>query len=353
MFWSDEGINVFLDISTYCNAGCPQCHRTDPKGLGKVDWLPLVQWSIDDFKKAFPLDVLNKISNYNFCGTWGDPIMVKDIIEIVEYIIENSTSYITINTNGSLRSEDFWWDLGVAGGKRLQLIFDVDGIDQEMHSYYRRFTDLDTVLNNMNTISKTNCRVKAQTVLFKHNQDYKDQITELVRNNGATSHTFVMSDRFYGTNGVTYHEDRDGNGFALEQGDSSVLSGGFIAGTNKKKLDDRIICRWAYPRNEVIVNHDGQILPCCYHQNSYYRSEITDEDWYLETNQVFKEYTENKLDYNVFHKSLIDIINSEWFRKTLPKSFSSDNPSRICEKNCSTRTEQKTHQLRENIIATG
>ena len=44
---------MWLDISTHCNAGCPQCHRTDVHGLGKADWLPLVQWSLDDFKKAF------------------------------------------------------------------------------------------------------------------------------------------------------------------------------------------------------------------------------------------------------------------------------------------------------------
>ena len=48
--WDASSINLFMDISTYCNAGCPQCHRTDNNGLGKVDWLPLVQWSLKQFK---------------------------------------------------------------------------------------------------------------------------------------------------------------------------------------------------------------------------------------------------------------------------------------------------------------
>ena len=51
--WDSNDLSVFMDISTYCNAGCPQCHRTDNNGLGKVDWLPLVQWTIDQFKTAF------------------------------------------------------------------------------------------------------------------------------------------------------------------------------------------------------------------------------------------------------------------------------------------------------------
>ena len=35
MKWDYKNLHVFLDVSTYCNAGCPQCHRTNPEGLGK------------------------------------------------------------------------------------------------------------------------------------------------------------------------------------------------------------------------------------------------------------------------------------------------------------------------------
>ena len=45
-------LDVFLEISTFCNAGCPQCHRTNPDGLDKADWLPLVNWNIEQFKKV-------------------------------------------------------------------------------------------------------------------------------------------------------------------------------------------------------------------------------------------------------------------------------------------------------------
>ena len=52
--YKKKKLNAWLDITTHCNAACPQCHRTDPKTSGKVDWLPLIQWSFEDFKKAFP-----------------------------------------------------------------------------------------------------------------------------------------------------------------------------------------------------------------------------------------------------------------------------------------------------------
>ena len=69
--YKSRGLNVFLDISTYCNAGCPQCHRTDPNGLGKASWLPLIQWDLKTFKKAYNLEQYKvRYHSFEFCGTW-------------------------------------------------------------------------------------------------------------------------------------------------------------------------------------------------------------------------------------------------------------------------------------------
>ena len=45
-------INAMIDITTRCNAGCPQCHRTDPMGLNKASWLPDIVWNLEQFKQA-------------------------------------------------------------------------------------------------------------------------------------------------------------------------------------------------------------------------------------------------------------------------------------------------------------
>lgn len=350
--WVNENLNVFMDISTYCNAGCPQCHRTNPKGLAKQDWLPLIKWSLEDFVKAFPISEMKNVKRFNFCGTWGDPMMAKDILKIVEYIINNSNSEVIITTNGSLRSDDFWWDIGVLGGKRLQVIFDIDGINQEMHEKYRRFTNLETVLSNLRTFSQTNAAVKTQTVLFKHNQDYKDEIRALAISNGSMSHTFVISDRFDKST-QTLHIDENGKDFILEKADDTILPKGIIAGTHKRTLTTRITCRWGGPRNEIVVNPDGQILPCCYHQNNYFLALNKNIEFlnttFLQTPEYI-EYEKNKKKYNIFHTPLSEIIDSKWYSETLPDSMNSDNPIHGCVRNCSNRTKA-THQLREEIRA--
>ena len=189
---------MWIDLSTYCNAKCPQCHRTNPNGLEKIDWLPLKQWSLEDFKKAFPKQILNKIRRFDFCGTWGDPILNKDILKIVEYIVDNSfLPWVQINTNGSVRSEEWWWELGKVGDSRLIVVFDIDGVTQEQHSLYRQNTNLEKILNNMESFSNTKAKATAFSVIFKHNRKSMYDIALLSKRRGATGITFIESDRFF------------------------------------------------------------------------------------------------------------------------------------------------------------
>lgn len=219
----------WLDLSTYCNAGCPQCHRTKKNGLDKVDWLPLLQWSIEDFQKAYPVEFLKRHSKFEICGTWGDPMMNKDILKIVKYIIENSNAYIHINTNGSIRSSDFWWDLGIIGGKRLEVWFDIEGINQEMHSHYRRKTNFDMLKENVETYCSTKAKGCAHVIVFKHNENHLHEIRDMIREWGIKGKIlFELSNRFYRDSKDTF-VDEDGIEQVLEQ---STIDHPLINGTN-------------------------------------------------------------------------------------------------------------------------
>ena len=196
MSWIKNKQIAWIDLSTYCNAACPQCHRTNPTSLEKADWLELIQWDIDEFKKAFPKHILNSILMFEICGTWGDPCMNKDIFEICEYIIKNSKfTKITLSTNGSMRDEEWWWYLGTMCRDRLNVIFTVDGINQQMHEKYRQKTDLNKILNHMETIVLSGAWAQGFTVVFKHNEKYIDKIAEMCNLRGA-QHKWISSNRW-------------------------------------------------------------------------------------------------------------------------------------------------------------
>ena len=131
-----------INLTNLCNARCPQCQRTDINGLGVAKNLPLITWSLNDFMNYFPKNTLDDIKEYSFCGTWGDPLMAKDIEPITYYIMDNSNAKVIITTNGSIRNEDFYTRMGNYCGKRLTIVIDVDGVDEEMHQKYRRGTSL-------------------------------------------------------------------------------------------------------------------------------------------------------------------------------------------------------------------
>lgn len=215
----EKGLTAWIDLSTYCNAGCPQCHRTDPNGLGKVDWLPLVRWDLKQFKNAYPLSSLKHISKFEICGTWGDPIMTKDIFEICEYIVRNSKAWIQINTNGGFRDDDFWWELGLLGKDRMQVIFDVEGINQEMHSHYRRKVDFEKLKLNIQSFTAAGGNAFAHVIVFKHNQHHVKEILDMCYNElGMTDHMVQPSNRFNLSPKEKYI-DENGNPFFLEEMD--------------------------------------------------------------------------------------------------------------------------------------
>lgn len=215
--------DVFVDMSTYCNAGCPQCHRTEVASTDKADWLPLIKWTKEEFQRVYHPGLIRgripKIKRFSICGTWGDPAMSPELVDIVDYIYsEGPVCEVSINTNGSIRDEQWWYRLGLLGQKhkrRVECVFTVDGINQEMHSKYRQKTDLQKTLDHMEAFVDGGGYATVYTILFKHNEDYIEEIAELVKQHGAKKIEWVPSERFY--------YDPDKWSFVNSKGEQDVL----------------------------------------------------------------------------------------------------------------------------------
>ena len=85
-----------------------------------------------------------------------------------------------------------------------------------------------------------------------------------------------------------------------------------------------IQCEWLKD-NRVLVNPDGQVWPCCYLGNLSFNN----------NHPVVKEYENKKDELNLFtNNNLCDIIQHDWFSKTLPNSWNSENPIKQCVEFC-------------------
>ena len=116
-------------------------------------------------------------------------------------------------------------------------------------------------------------------------------------------------------------------------------------------------CKWMEDDEQMLINPDGQVLPCCY-LSPYFRidkmplksreqawkdfDKIEDQLYHIDlTNYLvhneylYKEYEKRKDKLNIFENDLEDILNSEWFTKILPESWENEDTiagpcKRIC-----------------------
>ena len=136
---------LIIDPTNACNLGCPLCptglkQSSRKKGILKFDQFKKI---IDQVK-----DYCIEVHLYN----WGEPTLNKNLIQMLEYCDQNHI-WTRISSNLSLSyKENYLEDLLKSGLSLLHV--DVDGLDQEVYSKYRRKGNIDLVLNNIKKIKE-------------------------------------------------------------------------------------------------------------------------------------------------------------------------------------------------------
>ena len=70
-----SSINEYqLEITSYCNAACPQCPRNE-NGQGINPRMPLCHLDRTVIDRTFDKDLCGRLRQVFFCGSYGDPIM--------------------------------------------------------------------------------------------------------------------------------------------------------------------------------------------------------------------------------------------------------------------------------------
>ena len=354
-------LHIDLEPTTYCNARCPQCARNDEtKNLKTRPWLPMSSISLEEFMEWFPRDVIANIKNVHMSGTYGDAGMCKDLYKIAQYIMYFGVgTTLSVNTNGGMRDEEFWWDLGILCGKRLNMVFDIDGINQEMHGLYRRGVSLNKVLSNMKTISHTKARISTFTVLFKHNQDYLEQIKDMCKEHGATHCDHVESDRF---KDKPYFEflDEKGKTQLLEQTTKEEVMAGSFDRVGRRVRDHRheemkteyksIKCVYAANKS-IKISARGLVTPCCYLGTPLENGPWQDEYYNTKTGKrmlqvsnaankkdpihyLMQEYIDNTDSFTLSNRGFIDIIDDPWWDKLEETWNDLDTAPAACTTTC-------------------
>ena len=123
-YWKYENIkSVHLEVSTLCNSICPWCPRYENFSPNLNPNIVEGSYTLQRFTSDFPINFIKQIRHWTFAGDYGDPCTAPELLDILYYINEhNSKCSIQINTNGGMKTERFWYDLGMLFTDRKSVV---------------------------------------------------------------------------------------------------------------------------------------------------------------------------------------------------------------------------------------
>lgn len=331
--------NIHLELSTICNASCPQCSR-NVHGGKKIRSLPLVSMSLEKFKNIFSKDLIVQLKQIDICGVYGDPATAPQTLEIIKYLrITNPAIRIVFETNGSLKTPEWWKELAKYVDKS---VFGIDGLEDTNH-IYRRGVEWNKLMKNVKSFIDAGGRSQWSFIVFKHNEHQVEAAKKLSKELGFTRFQLVKTNRFFSKLTRKVEEkfavhDKKGNlEYFLEmptKGDyknASVFHSKMIGSEGVKKVlkKAQIECKYQI-RKKLYVSAEGYLLPCCWLGGIYRETDLITPDIYL----LLKSSNIDLKDIDASKYNIKDILQNNFYSKGIIDSWNSF-PCKTCSSNCS------------------
>lgn len=171
---------LHIEPTTVCQAECSMCSRTiQGYHLGKVKNKYLTLTILKE-KIGSIVTGLDKVM---FCGVLGDPAACKDLIPMIEWILENSPNCtIGLNTNGALQEVEWWEKLAklTRNNIRSYVVFSIDGLEDTNH-IYRKGVDWNKLVTNATAFINSGGSAHWDMLVFKHNEHQIEEAKQLAK----------------------------------------------------------------------------------------------------------------------------------------------------------------------------
>jgi MoaA/NifB/PqqE/SkfB family radical SAM enzyme len=303
-------VSIHLEISSRCNAACPDCLR-NYRGVDILDTYPVHDMSLDEFKQIFSEDFLRQLKHFGINGNYGDFITAQDGVEIVEHIrAVNPDIHIEISTNASARPKI--WDR--LARSRPIVHFRLDGL-ADTHVLYRQNTDFDLILNNAKKFIAAGGTAVWAMIKFDHNQHQIEQCEALSRELGFSR--FDLIDVGRNTMPVFTADKRLSHVIGNYRGptDFDELFNNYkyyeidpTVAINSRVVERKIDCQ-AKQMREIYVASNGEVYPCCW--LGYYPLHSNAKPSNVQLKPLIKQ--NNALEYGLEHAiAWFDQIEKSW-----------------------------------------
>ena len=307
MYSYDDIRDVHLEVTTKCQARCPMCIRRIHGGV-LYPYLELTEVTLEKFQSWFPTDFIKQLNSLFLCGNNGDPIIAKESLQILQYLRKvNPSIELSIHTNGSARSKEWWIDLAKT---ETHVVFGIDGL-ADTHSIYRIGTDFNKIIENAKEFIGAGGRADWHMLVFKHNQHQIEECRKLCSELGfkdfQVKHTTRFQDDYFPV------LDDDGKVlYKLEPSDQTIEK---MYKINFVKSRQDISCK-ASKWKQIFVSASGDLTPCCWTDlNNRVHNNPSRYD-YMNKVGVFHNLDKQSME-SIFDSGYFEMISETWSKDPL------------------------------------
>lgn len=356
MYKYEEIKKLHLEVSSLCQAKCPMCARNEHGGLPNPN---IIEKNLDikKFKSIVPSELIAQVNAISLCGNYGDPILNKDLVKIVEHIAESNPNIdLQVHTNGGARTTSWWRDLAKAMPENHIVLFGIDGLE-DTHHLYRIGTDFNKIISNAKSFIAAGGRARWNFITFKHNEHQLEPARQLAKELGFESFHEKQTSRFIGD---PYFEVLDSSGnvaYKLESPTEKKIA--FIDRKTVENYKEAIAsCTVSCEVEEtksLYIDSQGYAWPCCFLASVPYQySRPNKLVWDFMTHS--KESLTAALEafggiegLNLNKHPIKELINSEAWQTVWNKGFE-DKSVIMCARVCGKFTKVEVSQCRDQFL---
>jgi MoaA/NifB/PqqE/SkfB family radical SAM enzyme len=378
MYNYDELRTIHLEMTERCNASCPQCGR-NINGGDQNPYIKNHEISLAEIQQFIPVDLCRQLMHVYMCGNYGDPIVAQDTLEAFKYFREhNPNMLLSMNTNASARSVEWWAELAKIYGNNGYVIFSIDGLEDTNH-IYRRNTIWSKIIENAKAFINAGGKARWEYIVFAHNEHQVENARKFAYSLGFKEFVAKKSARFMSLQGSIKEnsivKDRKGNVISISppknasyrndglkkinmlnvQNIDVVLPTSYVEIKDKinpelfmnnelqREYDTANIDCKVKKEKSIYISAEGILQPCCWVASQMY-------PWYHSPRgtQLWKfinKFGLDKLDLRKY--SIKDVLNNGYFEmieQSWDKPSCKEGKLAVCSKVCGTNLETFSKQ---------
>jgi len=184
-------VGFHIEPTNICTLKCAGCARTRFIDQWPQHWKNY-SLNIDKLLKFIDIDLVGK--KITLCGNYGDPIYHPEFIELVTRLKARG-AVISITTNGSYKTQEWWEHLVSKLTSNDTIIFSVDGTPENFIQY-RVNANWESILTGMRVVAKSLCNITWKYIPFSFNQNNIEEAQQLSKDIGIKHFRVEFSDRF-------------------------------------------------------------------------------------------------------------------------------------------------------------